>query len=373
MTETTSVPETGPTPISDLPTGEPIPTRSDSKAASSITTPPPTPPSPTSSRTTTTITTLPALLKALPSSADAFLSHLQRCLATPSGVDTLLLFVCYLSRFTGASLTRLSQTLLRRTARELVALVFTLPPPKAAIIIGAAGGTTITSGKNSSAPARTAAARLAALLGKRLSSLGSLASEARTIARLWSLVGMYFWAKRLTLQLLASYSSSSSSSSTGNGNSSTATSEKDDASEGGSSSSSDKLAALVDWAQLVSCVMFQVLENGAYLSGRGVLGWTPAEQGRAYVVGSRWLCVYTGLELGRLLAGLVSKGGGDLASAEERDEVDAMRRSMAINLAWAPLTLHWATEKGFLSDLAVGAGGCIPGVLQMRKLWRDTA
>lgn len=370
MTETTSVPETGPTPISDLPTGEPIPTLSDSKAASSITTPPPTPPSPTSSRTTatTTTTTLPALLKALPSSADAFLSHLQRCLATPSGVDTLLLFVCYLSRFTGAALTRLSQTLLRRTARELVALVFTLPPPKAAIIIGAAGATT--SGKNSSAPARTAAARLAALLGKRLSSLGSLASEARTIARLWSLVGMYFWAKRLTLQLLASYSSS-----TGNGNSSTATSEKDDASEGGSSSSSDKLAALVDWAQLVSCVMFQVLENGAYLSGRGVLGWTPAEQGRAYVVGSRWLCVYTGLELGRLLAGLVSKagGGGDLASAEEKEEVGAMRRSMAINLAWAPLTLHWATEKGFLSDLAVGAGGCIPGVLQMRKLWRDTA
>lgn len=344
MTETTSTPEMGPTLTSDLPTGEPIPTWPDHKAAASSPLPPPSP-----SKTST----LPALLKALPYSADAFLSHLQRCLATPSGIDTLLLFVCYLSRFTGAALTRLSQTLLRRTARELVALVFTLPPPKTAIIFEAAAN----SSKN--APARTAAARLAALLGQRLGKLGSLASEARTIARLWSLVGMYFWAKRLTLQLLASSSPS----------------EKDDASESISSgSTSGKLAALVDWVQLVSCVMFQVLENGAYLSGRGVLGWTPAEQGRAYVMGSRWLCVYTGLELGRLLAGLVAKGGGGVAgTAEEQEEVNGLRRSMAINLAWAPLTLHWATEKGFLSDLVVGAGGCIPGVLQMRKLWRDTA
>ncbi|ROW12194.1 hypothetical protein VMCG_00694 [Cytospora schulzeri] len=351
MTETTSAPETGSTPIGDLPTGEPIPTSSDHKPAAA-TLPPP-----------HKTTTLPALLKTLPSNADAFLSHLQRCLSTPSGVDTLLLFVCYISRFTGAALTRLSQTLLRRTARELVALVFTLPP-KTAIIFGTTSSSIGNGGGKAAArPARTAAARLAALLGQRLASLGNLASETRTIARLWGLVGMYFWARRLTLQLF-------------NGSTTTSSSSEKQEKEKEDSTTTSRLATVVDWAQLVSCAMFQVLENGAYLSGRGVLGWTPAEQGRAYVVGSRWLCVYTGLELGRLLAGLVAaKGGaeGVAATAEEEEEVEGLRRSMAINMAWAPLTLHWATEKGFLSDLAVGAGGCIPGVLQMRKLWRDTA
>lgn len=117
-----------------------------------------------------------------------------------------------------------------------------------------------------------------------------------------------------------------------------------------------------------------------------MLGWTPREQGRAYVVGSRWLAAYTGLEIGRLLADIVvankkpaleEKNKSEEESVKQEEEsrahMEAVRRSMAINLAWTPLTLHWATEGGFLTDLAVGLGGCIPGVLQMRKLWKETA
>lgn len=342
MTETASAPETGATVIADLPTGEPIPASApaDSKTSRSAQTP--------ASRRN-----LAALLKTLPSNTDAFLAHLQRCLATPSGVDTLLLFICYTSRFTGAALTNISQSILRRSSpRELIALAFTLPD-KTAVVVEAAGG----------APTSALAAlvaQLAGVLGTRLKSLGGLASEARTIARLWSLVGMYFWAKRLVLNLVAARRSSSNTSE----KAATTTQQGE-----------SKLATLVAWAQLLSCGAFQVLENGAYLSGRGVLGWTPAQQGRAYVVGARFLGFYTALELGRLLAEFVARRDRDYAaaSAEEQAEVDAMRRSLAINMAWAPLTVHWSQEKGFLTDLVVGAGGCIPGVIQMRKLWRETA
>lgn len=170
---------------------------------------------------------------------------------------------------------------------------------------------------------------------------------------------MYFWAKRLTAQLLSSKRSSSSSS----------TSEKAAAAEPQES----KLATLVSWAQLISCTAFQYLENGAYLSGKGVLGWTPKEQGRAYVVSARWLAVYTGLEIGKLLAAIVARRDVKAESEDEKAEMEAVRRSMVINLAWTPLTLHWAADTGFLSDLAVGLGGSIPGVIQMRKLWRETA
>ncbi|KAJ0118395.1 hypothetical protein J7T55_009178 [Diaporthe amygdali] len=343
MTETASAPETGATAIADLPTGEPIPAPT---PAESKTSRPP----------TATKTNLAALLKSLPSSADAFLAHLQRCLATPSGIDTLLLFICYTSRFTGAALTNLSQPVLHRSARDLVALAFTLPN-KTAVVLETTSG--------APPPASAALAQLAALLGQRLKSLGSLASEARTIARLWALVGMYFWAKRLVLNLVAARKRSSSSSSSEKGAEAAAA-----AAQGESS-----LAVLVSWAQLISCGIFQVLENGAYLSGRGVLGWTPAQQGKAYVVGARWLGVYTALELGRLLGEFVARRDQKYseASAEEKAEVDALRRSAAINMAWAPLTVHWSMEKGFLTDLVVGAGGCIPGVIQMRKLWRETA
>ncbi|KAI7783087.1 peroxin 11c [Diaporthe eres] len=347
MTETASAPETGATAIADLPTGEPIPssTPADSKTSK-----------PT--QTAASRRNLAALLKTLPSNTDAFLAHLQRCLATPSGVDTLLLFICYTSRFTGAALTNISQSILRRSSpRELIALALTLPD-KTAVVVEAAGG----------APSPSSAvAQLAGVLGTRLKSLGGLASEARTIARLWSLVGMYFWAKRLVLNLVARSSSSSSSSS--------GSSEKAAGAGAGAGQGESRLAALVSWAQLLSCGVFQVLENGAYLSGRGVLGWTPAQQGRAYVVGARFLGFYTALELGRLLAEFVARRDRDYgaATAEEQAEVDAMRRSLAINMAWAPLTVHWSLEKGFLTDLVIGAGGCIPGVIQMRKLWRETA
>lgn len=342
MTETASAPETGATAIADLPTGEPIPASTPAESKTSK-------PSPAAPRSD-----LAALLKTLPSNTDAFLAHLQRCLATPSGIDTLLLFICYTSRFTGAALGNLSQSLLRRSLpRDLTALVFTLPD-KTAVVVEAGGGAPV--------PAVTAlVARLAAVLATRLKNLGSLASEARTIARLWSLVGMYFWAKRLVLNLMAARSRSDGSS------------EKGGAAAAGQGES--KMAALVSWAQLLSCGVFQVLENGAYLSGRGVLGWTPAQQGKAYVVGARFLGIYTALELGRLLAEFVARRDRDYsaASAEERAEVDALRRSAAINMAWAPLTVHWSVEGGFLTDLVVGAGGCIPGVIQMRKLWRETA
>lgn len=360
----------------DLPTGEPIPTAPASSSAQDVDVPKPTESkkanSSSSSSSNVTTSPLKALLLSLPSNTDAFLAHVQRCLATPSGIDTLLLFICYTSRFSSAVLSSLSQSLLRRSARELVALAFTLPPKTA--IIFAADGPNAAAATTKNTPIVNIIARLAAVLATRLKNLGSLASETRTIARLWALIGMYFWAKQLTLKLVSSLS---------NKNKSLAVEEEKEGSNNNTPPPREsKLVTLVDWTQLICCTAFQVLENGAYLSSRGILGWSPEKQGRAYVMGSRWLAAYTGLELGKLLAQLLAKRQGGVygeektiteESDEEREKMAAVKRSMAINLAWAPLTLHWSTETGLLSDGLVGLGGCIPGVIQMRKLWRETA
>lgn len=347
MSEPTSQPEQGPV---DLPTGEPIP----AAAAPVPTSTPSSQPPPSSSKPRTT----PILthLLSLPTKTDAFLAHLQRCLATPSGIDTILLFLCYTTRLTGALANSASHSLLNR---NLVALALTLPrggsPSTPATVI-------LTTKTLPLSPRHAALAALAALLAARLKALSGLASEARTIARLWGLLNMYSWAKRLVLR---------------------------------PAGSATPAAALVDWTQLVACTAFQALENGAYLSSKKIMGWTPAQQGRAMMIASRWLGLFTGLEIGKLLATMLAaaqkekkkkkSGAGDgeekqqgeieESKSEEEDRVamEAVRRSMAINLAWTPLTLHWAAETGFLSDLAVGLGGCVPGILQMRKLWKDTA
>ncbi|EOO01600.1 putative peroxin 11c protein [Phaeoacremonium minimum UCRPA7] len=327
--------------IADLPTGEPIPSSS----------PPPSSkkPSPLPLR---------ALLAAAPSNIDAFLAHLHRCLQTPSGIDTVLLFLCYTSRFNSAALTSLSQSLLRRSARELIALAFTLPPR-----------TTVLFSVPGKSPGKSAAAELALLLAGRLKSLASLISELRMMMRLWGLLGMYFWGKGLANKLLAARQAKVTT-------------------DGGEKTGDDAAAApkesplvtAVAWTQWLSCVVFQALENGAYLSSKGVLGWSPQAQARAYSIGTKAWGVYVAVELGRLAAEIVAKrraarepsvSAADAESA--KTELVGLRTEFVRNAAWAPLILHWSSEKGLVSDMTVGLLGSIPGVMQMRRLWRETA
>ncbi|GAW26335.1 putative peroxin 11C [Rosellinia necatrix] len=330
---------TEPIATTDLPSGDPVPSS-----------PPPLPapkPKPLPLR---------ELLAAAPSNADAFLAHLQRCFATPSGTDTVLLFVCYSSRLASAVLTTLVQPALHRSAERLVALASALPP-SATLLFDA-----------KTLPSAGVALVLA--LARRLKALSGLASEARTITRLWGLLGMYFWARRLVLKRRqqkeqGGSSGSSSGSSSGGGG--------------------DGLETAVAWSQLASCVVFQALENGAYLASRGVLGWSPAAQGRAARWSARFWGAFVGLELVRL--GLESgrrgrrtraekfAGGKTVADVEreEREWSAAWRRALVRNLAWAPLTVHWSLEQGLVSEMTIGALASIPSVLQIRDLWRNTA
>ncbi|KAH6849882.1 hypothetical protein B0I37DRAFT_443992 [Chaetomium sp. MPI-CAGE-AT-0009] len=317
-----------PAPIADLPSGEPIPSS--------------TPPSKPPKRQPLP---LGALLAALPSNADSFLVRLEKCLSTPSGIDTVMLFLCYTSKLSASVLTSLSQSALRRSAREWIALVAALPR-----------GTTVVFSSPAAAGAKTAlpaSAALALSLAKRLSSLSSLLSEARMILRLWSLLGMYFWARRLLRQTF--------SSSTPNDKTSTTT----------TAPTPTKLETLLEYIRLGLCVTFQGLENGAYLSSRGVMSWTPAEQGRAFKLSARFWAAYVGIEIGRLAAERF--GGAGAFQAKTAQEKSEWVKKTVRQLAWAPLTLHWGSNKGLVSETTVGLLACIPGVIQMRDLWASTA
>lgn len=340
---------TGITSTTDLPTGDPVPF---SAAPSPAPKPAPLP--------------LRALLAATPSNVDAFLAHLQRCLATPTGIDTVLQIVCYSSRLTAAVLTTLVQPALQRSASRLMALAAALPPSATLLF-----------------DARTLPSSSVALvldLARRLKALSSLTSEARTVLRLWGLLSMYFWARQLVLQQQRRRRRSQKQTSGGG---------DDDDDDGSNTNNGNKgvgkLETGVAWSQLATCVAFQALENGAYLASKGVLDWAPATQARLGRWSSRFWGVFVGLELIRLAQESSRRGrrtradkfaGGKTVAVVEREErewSDTWRKTVVRNLAWAPLTVHWGLEQGLVSELGVGVLASIPSVLQIRDLWRSTA
>ncbi|TGJ87380.1 hypothetical protein E0Z10_g1346 [Xylaria hypoxylon] len=297
------------TEITDLPTGDPVPSSAPPVPA------PKAKPFP-----------LRELIAATPSNVDAFLAHLQRCLATPTGIDTVLLFVCYSSRLTSAALTTLVQPALQRSASRLIALASALPP-SATLLFNA-----------KTLPSSSVAFVLE--LAKRLKALSGLTSEARTIMRLWGLLGMYFWARRLVLKLRQQ-----------------------------KQQSDDKFETSIAWSQLAACIAFQTLENGAFLASKGILGWAPRdpEEGRGVERASS--------KRGRRSRAEKFTGGKTVAvvEREEREWTENWRKTVVRNLAWAPLTVHWSLEQGLVSELTIGALASIPSVLQIRDLWRNTA
>ncbi|KAI1828185.1 hypothetical protein F4861DRAFT_170308 [Xylaria intraflava] len=309
----------------DLPTGDPVPSSA-----------PPVP-----ARKPKSFSPI-QLLSAAPSNVDAFLAHLQRCLSTPAGIDTVLLFVCYSSRLSSAVLTTLVQPALKRSAERLLALASSLPPSATLLFTAKA--------------LPSSGVALVLELAKRLKALSALTSEARTILRLWGLLGMYFWARRLVLKARAQ-----------------------------KQQSDDKFETSLAWSQLAACVVFQALENGAYLTSKGVLAWAPATQAKAARWSARFWGSFVGLELIRLWYESSKRGrrsraekfaGGKTVAVFEREESEwseNWRRSVVRNLAWAPLTVHWSLEQGLVPEMGVGALASIPSVLQIRQLWRNTA
>lgn len=186
----------------------------------------------------------------------------------------------------------------------------------------------------------------------------------------------------------------------------------------------DRVLKAIAWAQVMSCALFQALENAAYLGSKGVVDlgrWV--ERGndrgvaRAYVWSSRFWMAHVLLEFGRLgrvwalkendetgssrdqsaaehaVTGgpevekeggketglVVSEGGAETLSNHEGDfdkttaEERAWWKDIYVNAAWLPLTMHWGQEEGIASEAQIAILGMIPGILGLKAAWRATA
>lgn len=56
----------------------------------------------------------------------------------------------------------------------------------------------------------------------------------------------------------------------------------------------------------------------------------------------------------------------------EREWKAKWRKDMVVNLAYAPLTVHWSLEKGLVTEFWVGLLGSVAGWTGLKVLWHST-
>ncbi|KAL2048382.1 hypothetical protein N7G274_000293 [Stereocaulon virgatum] len=205
-----------------------------------------------------------------------------------------------------------------------------------------------------------------ARLTSSLTPLTSLLDELRIILRLWGLLGIYTWGASTYLH-----------------------------------PPKDAVVKAITWSQVCACAVYQALENGAYLSSRGVMGWGKERVAKAWVWSGRMWMVHVGLELVRLGyefsqfgsagermaegkkedvegSGVVGGEKGEVVvvvgrDGEEKQRWERWRREVVVNAAYAPMTVHYSLEEGPLSEGAIGALGVVVAWLTFGKAWKETA
>ncbi len=239
---------------------------------------------------------------------DVFLTHLNRVLASSTGVEALLCTLSYTLLFVHSRLIRILE---KRFERLALAFVTKASSP----ITGVA----------TLASPRTRLGELCA----STKALADLIDDFRFFTRLWGLIAIYGWARENYL-----------------------------------APPGDAVLKTLVWAQVGVSAVFQVLENGAYLAGKGVL------RGEKWVVrGPRWMVLSNRFWLAHVLVeGLRLWRVRQLRFNEEfgaKGEVTGSRfdgdtdgvvkvQSKALrkkwygdfyaNAGWLPLTLHWSFE-----------------------------
>jgi hypothetical protein len=281
------------------------------------------------------VQTLQSWLSLYLNKTDRTVDQLSEILSTPAGTDTLLLTLCYTSLLTSSVLSSISLHRLRKVVRQLIEKAVSLPPNTALLI-------------------DTSAIPPSQLLisAKRLKALSSLISDFRIFARLWGLIGIWKWGKKTY-----------------------------------NNPPANTLTKRIIQAQIFVNILYQYLENGAYLSSKGVLGWSSEKQTKAWIWSSRFWMAHVGLEFIRLYHEYVQRRNrgtyeerttdgpeGDVITEEGDAEWKAKwTKEMVINLAYAPLTVHWSLEKGLVGEFWVGLLGSLAGLTGLRVLLKNTS
>lgn len=279
----------------------------------------------------------PALLARSLRSADTKLLRLAQVLSTPAGIDSALCTVNYTLTFVRTGLQAHLESKLRSLALGIAAKASQALLPGEALV--------------ASVPPTPHIQRLTRATDAS-KKLEELISDFRIFVRMWGLLDLYLWGRDTYVN-----------------------------------PPRDRVVKTITWVQVLVNVLFQYLENGAYLASKGILntdGWSgdagAKRQTWWWVWSSRFWAAHVGLEFVRL--GYLWHQDSKQAQAEgeekedklaRRKKYEAWWRQAISNAAYAPLTIHWSLEEGCVSDGWVGFCGMVAGGVGLRERWRQTA
>lgn len=132
--------------------------------------------------------------------------------------------------------------------------------------------------------------------------------------------------------------------------------------------------------QILVNLAYQPLENVAYLASHNIIPpklVSPSLQARLWLWSSRCWAAHVVLDLYKLYLQRtylmsMSPQQQQTITQRERDEVaQTWVREVIINLAYAPLTIHWSLAGGLhgVDDTAIGALGVVAALGQLSKVW----
>ena len=250
---------------------------------------------------------------------DSRVAHLNKVLATSSGVDTTLTLVGYSLHFVASQIPRLQALNLRAHASPLLSSNAPKTQALASGVVPPASGLAIST-----------------------KTLAGMCSDFRAFTRLWGLLGVYASVRKLQ-----------------------------------STSPADCVLHGLAWSQTFSLAAYLIYENGYYLAGKGVLrGWSAEKQKRWAKTSLRMFLAYVILDWVRLFRTRqlreekkAKEGGGEATKEEEA----VWWRTAIMDAAYTPVAMHWSSQNGMLSDAWVGALMSGVGLIKFRTAWAQTA
>ncbi|CAI7676285.1 unnamed protein product [Penicillium manginii] len=190
-------------------------------------------------------------------------------------------------------------------------------------------------------------------------ALSSLASETRYTIRLFGLLPLWIWGSE-TLK----------------------------------SPPADPIIRTLTYLQIISNVIYQLLENVGYLASKGIIskrfvekygslvqweiwstrGWFGHIFFEFFVLWRRHILRKRRVAAKRAAAGNVeTKEMVEEEDAETRAEIRSWRKSLVNNICWAPLCLHWCFEQGIgVPDNLVGVVSFMAGAWSLHDMWGAT-